>query len=177
MTLQKRTLLNLSILTFLSIGFHYSIYQSLTSVKELVILHQYKNTILISKNKKRALILSENLQNVDPEIINQYCLDRQVAVQKKQTLPFGFEWQNESLLIVDKNGVYDFPSLEGGIVLLRNNPKVHLDDLIEKIKLKTIVSDGSNFKSYAKRWAKTCAKYNVLLHDTAASGAYVLANP
>lgn len=177
LTLQKRTLLNLSILTFLSIGFHYSIYQSLTSVKELVILHQYKNTILISKNKKRALILSENLQNVDPKIINQYCLDRQVAVQKKQTLPFGFEWQNESLLIVDKNGIYDFPSLEGSIVLLRNNPKVHLDDLIEKIKPKTIVSDGSNFKSYVKRWAKTCAKYNVLLHDTAASGAYVLANP
>ena len=177
LTLQKRTLLNLSILTFLSIGFHYSIYQSLTSVKELVILHHYKNTILISKNKKRALILYENLQNVDPKIINQYCLDRQVAVQKKQTLPFGFEWQNESLLIVDKNGIYDFPSLEGGIVLLRNNPKVHLDDLIEKIKPKTIVSDGSNFKSYVKRWAKTCAKYNVLLHDTAASGAYVLANP
>jgi len=98
-------------------------------------------------------------------------------VQKKQTLPFGFEWQNESLLIVDKNGIYDFPSLEGSIVLLRNNPKVHLDDLIEKIKPKTIVSDGSNFKSYVKRLAKTCAKYNVLLHDTAASGAYVLANP
>lgn len=121
--------------------------------------------------------MSENLKNVDLKIINQYCLDRQVAVQKKQTLPFGFEWQNESLLIVDENGIYDFPSLEGSIVLLRNNPKVHLDDLIEKIKPKTIVSDGSNFKSYVKRWAKTCAKYNVLLHDTAASGAYVLANP
>ena len=37
-------------------------------------------------------------------------------------------------------------------VVLCNSPKVHLDHLIQQLKHKEVIADGSNYKSYIKRW-------------------------
>lgn len=85
-------------------------------------------------------------------------------------------WFVIGVLIVDENLLYDFLSLAGCIVVLRYSPKVHLDHLIQHLQPKEVIADGSNYKSYIKRWEQSCKSNGIEFHDTATEGAYVL-NP
>ena len=80
------------------------------------------------------------------------------------------------MLIVDEYVLYDFPSLAGCIVELRNSPKVNLDHLIQRLHPKEVIGDGSNYKSYIKKWKKSCRSNGIELYDTSTEGAYIL-NP
>ncbi|RLD23423.1 MAG: hypothetical protein DRI70_09420 [Bacteroidetes bacterium] len=72
---------------------------------------------------------------------------------------------------MDSLGVY--PSEKIDIILLTNSPKVHLDRLIDSIQPIQIVADGSNYKTYVKRWDTTCTKRNIPFHYTGKKGAYI----
>jgi hypothetical protein len=41
---------------------------------------------------------------------------------------------------------------------------------------KEVIADGSNYKSYTKRWEQSCKPHAIELHDTSTEGAFVL-NP
>lgn len=70
------------------------------------------------------------------------------------------------LLIVDEYVLYDFPSLAGCIVELLNSPKVNLDHLIQRLHPKEVIADGSNYKSYIKKWKKSCKSNGIELYNT-----------
>ena len=56
-----------------------------------------------------------------------------------------------ALLVVDSLGIYKgVPSHK--TILLRENPKIHLGDLIDNIKPAIIIADGSNYPSFLARW-------------------------
>ena len=93
-----------------------------------------------------------------------------------KNLPLGLQWDGGQLLIVDEHMLYDFPSLAGNLIVLRNSPKVHLDHLIQSLQPKGIIADGSNYKSYINRWKKSCESHGIELHDTSTKGAFIL-NP
>ncbi|MGB1611772.1 MAG: hypothetical protein ACPHAR_05175 [Flavobacteriaceae bacterium] len=66
--------------------------------------------------------------------------------------------------------------MAGCIVVLRNSPKVHLDHLIQHLQPKEVTANGSNYKSYVKRWEETCKSYRIKLNDKSMEGAFTL-NP
>jgi competence protein ComEC len=66
--------------------------------------------------------------------------------------------------------------LAGNLIVLRNSPKVHLDNLIQSLQPKGIIADGSNYKSYINRWEKSCESHGIELHDTSTESAFIL-NP
>jgi len=41
---------------------------------------------------------------------------------------------------------------------------------------KEVIADGSNYKSYIKRWEESCKSYGIKLHDKSMEGAFTL-NP
>ena len=57
--------------------------------------------------------------------------------------------------------------------LLSISPNLNLDDLIENLRPKYIIADGSNYTTYVERWKKTCLKYKIRFHDSALKGAFV----
>ena len=61
-------------------------------------------------------------------------------------------------------------------VVLCKSSKVHLDHLIQQLQPKEVIADGSNYKSYIKRWEEGCKSYGIKLHDTSMEGAFTL-NP
>jgi competence protein ComEC len=79
----------------------------------------------------------------------------------------------KNVLFVDSLGIYT----KGGqqsVVVLRQSPKIPLDDLIDSLQPSMIVADGSNYPSFIKRWEKTCAMRNIAFHATIQQGAYPL---
>lgn len=174
--IRKFRLDSLSLLVFLSFGFHYSVGSSPYPDNELVVFHDYQNTLIGIKENKDIIYLHDTSQTLNQRLIDNYTLNRQIRNDVYQNLPFGLQWGDHCLLIVDEYVLYDFPSMAGCIVVLRNSPKVHLDHLIQQLQPKEVIADGSNYKSYIKRWEESCKSYGIKLHDTSMEGAFTL-NP
>lgn len=87
-----------------------------------------------------------------------------------------YQFQNITLLIIDSLGVYNVKSFRPDYVLLRNSPRINLERMIDSIHPKQIIADGSNYKSYIKRWEVTCTKRKLPFHQTGKKGAFILKN-
>ena len=85
-----------------------------------------------------------------------------------------FHFKNETILVVDSLGLYNFKSVKPSIILLQKSPKINLQRLIETVKPKLIVVDGTNYKSYSKRWEQTCIKNKTPFYSTLQKGALIL---
>ncbi len=48
--------------------------------------------------------------------------------------------------------------------------------MLESLQPKMIIADGSNHKSYVKRWKMSCTKKNIAFHFTGTDGAYIIKN-
>ncbi len=69
-------------------------------------------------------------------------------------------------------GVYNVKRFKPDYVLLRNSPRINLERLIDSIKPTCIIADGSNYKTYVKRWEKTCLNRKLPFHQTGTMGAF-----
>ena len=96
-------------------------------------------------------------------------LDGRVARLLKSTSEFGMHLDSLSDFVVF--GAVPAFSIK---VLLRQNPKIHLGDMIESIRPVIVIADGSNYPSFIKRWQATCEAKNIAFHSTAKEGSYPL---
>ena len=173
-TILKFRLAVVYLLVILSFGFHYSVKHTPFHDDEFIVFHSHKYTLIGIKEGEKVTFLYDESKTMNQKIIDDYTLHRQINKQNFQTIPLGLQWGNNQLLIVDENRLYDFPSLAGGIVILRNSPKVHLVHLIQQLQPKAIVADGSNFKNYIDQWKKTCESNGIQFYDTSKEGAFIL---
>ncbi len=129
---------------------------------------QHKNdTLHLYHNLKRDTILNEYF-------VENYKVGSAVEFIKEYSLPDFFISDKERVLVIDSLGVYETKSFKPSTILLRNSPKINLDRLIDSIHPKLIISDGSNYKSYQKRWKATCLKRKIPFHSTSEKGAYIV---
>ncbi len=142
---------------------------------ELVIFHKTKESLICVKNGE-TLHLYHSLDSTDIEKI-LFLRNYKIGTKSKH---FGFQtkvpnvlfYKKNKMLLVDSLGIYRDISSKPNTILLRQSPKINLSRLIELHNPNTIVADGSNYKSYIRRWRKTCRKYNIAFHYTGNSGAY-----
>jgi competence protein ComEC len=59
-------------------------------------------------------------------------------------------------------------------VLLGNSPKINFNRFLDSTQPKSIIVDGSNYKSDIKRWKKSCSDRKIPFHFTGEKGAFVL---
>ncbi len=76
-------------------------------------------------------------------------------------------------MIVDSLGIYQNIQIHPDIILLRQSPKINMERLLLTQKPKWVIADGSNYKSYVKRWANTCLKKQIPFYDTGTSGGWI----
>ena len=78
---------------------------------------------------------------------------------------------NFHLLILNNDQPYTLSQFEPSHLLLRNNPKLNVDRLLEKHQPKMVISDGSNLPWNVIRWKESCRKNRVPFYDTRKKGA------
>ena len=98
-------------------------------------------------------------------------LDEMLPSEKIKNL---YTFNNQTILVVDSLGLYKFNSVKPTIIILRQSPKINLERLLENLKPKIIIADGTNYKSYLKDWEETCLKNKTPFHNTLQKGAFVL---
>jgi competence protein ComEC len=141
--------------------------------EELVIFHKSRKTWMAISSKDSLKIFQKDTFSIE----NNYPIKGYRIVKNKKdkfvkTVPSVFTFKEKTFVVVDSMGVY--PSVNGGIILLSESPKVNLNRLIDSLQPKIIIADGNNYTSYINRWKKTCEKRNIPFHSTREKGAFIV---
>ena len=176
--MKKRSFANLKLLLIsvliVQCAFIYTNYK--TSSNEFVVFHKSRYS-LIGNNTKNSLLVAHDFDSLTQsknKIIKDFTVGNHIKTIKKDTLKSIYILNDKKLLVVDSLGVYNIISFEPDYVLLRQSPKINLNRLIDSIKPKYVITDGSNYKSYVKRWEIICLKRKLPFHQTSKKGAFVI---
>ena len=142
---------------------------------ELVVFHNFKNTVIGIKKKDSLIVYSnDSLKNYHHSFpVKPYRLQKNIKRYEQRYLKNVIAFDTLSLLIIDSTAVYPI-DISGKIVLLSRNPPIHLKRLIDIIKPRQIIADGSNYLTNVKRWKETCEKEKLPFHHTGESGAFII---
>lgn len=147
-----------------------------TQTNELVVFQKSKFSLLGIK-QHRALMVADNLDSASKQKdnnIKNYMVGNSITHLENAKLTSVYNLNGEKLLIVDSMAVYNVKSFQADYILLRNSPKINLNRLIDSLQPKLIIADGSNYKSYLKRWKTTCEAQKIPYHQTNEKGAFVI---
>jgi competence protein ComEC len=171
----KNITIALLAIIIVQVSYTYTFYTN-TTHDEFVVFHKSRYT-LIGKKQGDNLNVSHNLDSITNKsdyILKNYKVGNFIKSVTENSLQNIYNYNNEKLLVIDSLGVYKNLSFKPDYVLLRQSPKLNLNRLIDSLKVKTIIADGSNYKSYIKRWKQTCLKRKIPFHYTGEKGAFIL---
>lgn len=147
-----------------------------TSTNEFVIFHKSRYSLIGNTNHKTAIFSNDfdSITKSQNHIVRDYVVGKQLKTVREDTLQSIYLLKNKTLLVIDSLGIYNIKSFSPDYVLLRQSPKINLNRLIDSIKPKYIIADGSNYKSYVESWELICKKRKLLFHQTSKKGAFII---
>ncbi len=144
--------------------------------KELVVFNSNKNSIIIDRFGLKSRIFAKDsvMKNIDKNTnVTQYLVGNFSKIHSKKQTPNLLFFKNKKILILDSI-LINTKELKPDILLITYSPKLNLERFLKVCQPKTIVADGSNFKSYVKVWKSTCEKSGVEFHSTSEKGFFRL---
>lgn len=143
---------------------------------EFVVFHKSRYSLIANTSNNKTSIASDmdSVTKLKTNIIKDYSVGNHIKNINEDTLQMAYILNDKKLLIVDSIGIYNIKSFKPDYVLLRQSPKINLNRLIDSIKPKYIIADGSNYKSYVERWELTCKKRKLPFHQTSKKGAFII---
>jgi competence protein ComEC len=149
---------------------------SIQSTNEFIVFNESKASLFGKRNgNKIRFETSEDSLKTNANFRKAYLVGSglgQILPSEKMKNLYAFN--NETILIVDSLGIYNFNSVKPTMVVLLHSPKINLERLLENLHPKIIIADGSNYKSYLKDWEQTCLKNKTPFYNTLQKGAFVL---
>ncbi|UZO81288.1 ComEC family competence protein [Aquimarina sp. ERC-38] len=143
----------------------------------LIVFHQYGQTILgVHENFGLKLLSNQFLTSATRKfLINGYQNQTLLREIDTASLKNSYQFNQTSIFIVDSTGTYTKSNRTiNNVVLLSNNPKIHLKRMIDSLKATLIVADGSNYPSFINQWEEKCRSHNIAFYRTDQKGAYIL---
>jgi competence protein ComEC len=143
---------------------------------EFIVFHKSRFSLIgnIVKNKIMVYDDFDSITSSENNIIKDYVVGNHITNIQKDSLESIYKLNKKTLLVIDSLGVYNVKSFSPDYVLLRQSPKINLNRLIDSIKPKYIIADGSNYKSYVERWESICKKRKLPFHQTRKKGAFII---
>jgi competence protein ComEC len=143
--------------------------------QEVIVFHKSRKNLLDLRNGNEIQVLhSLDSSKINSEkIIKGYRINQNIESTFSNNIPNILNFNSDTVLVIDSLGVYNL-TLKNPIVVLTHSPKVNLNRLINTLKPKQIIADGSNYKSYINRWKVTCNKQKTPFHYTGENGAFIL---
>ena len=147
------------------------------SRSELIIFQQYKESSLLLVNRGKGVLHTTNRKLIS-KLAQNYLRETGVELlQIKDSIPQLFRFGALTFLMIDRLGIYQIQDFQKQCVWLRNSPNINLERMIELLRPKQIIADGSNFPYKIKKWQATCLQKEVSFHASPNSGAFVYGLP
>lgn len=143
---------------------------------EFIVFHKSRYSLIGNSISNKIVVANDydSMARSKDKIIKDYAVGNHIKTIEESPISEIYQLNDKYLLVVDSLGIYNIKSLKFDFVLLRQSPKISLNRLIDSIKPKQVIADGSNFKSYVERWKDICNKRKIPFHQTSKKGAYVI---
>jgi competence protein ComEC len=144
--------------------------------EEFVIFNAKKNTLLVERNGfSTTIFANDSLLKTyrKNNLISTYLSGNFCALKHKKKLQNTLYFKGNKILILDSSMVYP-RTIQPDILVLTQSTRVNLDRVLQSIKPKIIIADGSNYKTIQKRWKKTCIQQKIPFHSTNEKGFYTI---
>ncbi len=143
------------------------------STHELTVFHKSMHTVIGEKTNTDLKIFS-SLDSIEQFYnLNDYKIGNFISTISKNDIPSIFKIKKSHLLIIDSLSTYQVKQFKPDYILLTQSPKLNLKRMIDSLQPITIIADGSNYKTYIKRWKATCKKQKIPFHYTGEKGAFI----
>jgi len=143
---------------------------------EFIVFHSIKKSIFTKRIGQRLIVYSNNsvLKTIDHNpVLKSYLIANFSHISTKKTIPNTEYIKGIKILIIDSTAIC--PSLsKPDILILIQSPKINLARLLSYYHPRTVIADGSNYKTYVALWKATCIKRKIPFHATAEKGFYKL---
>lgn len=143
---------------------------------EFIIFHKSRHSLIgnTSNNKTTISHNFDSLTKLKTKIIKNYTIENHINTTEESVFKPVYSLGNKTLLVIDSVGAYNVKLFKPDYVLLKQSPKINLNRLIDSIKPKYIIADGSNYKTYIEKWETICDKRKLPFHHTSKKGAFVI---
>ena len=143
---------------------------------EFIVFHKSRHSLLGNTYNNKIVVAHDfdSLTKSTNNIIKDYTVGNYINTIEENKLQPIYLLNNKNLLVIDSLGIYNIKSFKPDYILLRQSPKINLNRLIDSLKPKQIIADGSNYKSYIERWKIICNKRKIPFHQTSKKGAYII---
>lgn len=138
--------------------------------KGVWLFHQTKNTVLLLHEGVQASVFTNDRERAE-SASKSYTIANGIDLISYDTIRNNYLFRDKKLIVLDSLGIYGTVK-KPLYVLLTNSPRIHFERFLDSVRPQMILVDGSNYKSYIKRWKQTCSKRKLPFHYTGEKGAY-----
>lgn len=154
------------------LGLNYRLNQK----ESLFIGHISRNSALVHQLGARITVYT-NKYSTTERLVSDYATAMNIRNLKNKSLQNSYILGQERVIVLD-NSIRSLPfTSKSFTLLLTQSPRINLERLLDSVSPKTIIADGSNYRSYIERWKSTCVKKNIPFHYTGEKGAYIFKLP
>ncbi|MCF1420294.1 ComEC/Rec2 family competence protein [Mangrovimonas futianensis] len=160
------------VIILLQLSFIYVKFQNQQS-NQLIVFHKSRQTILGIKHGRKLHIQSKDSSD-NLYFLKDFKTERFINQITYDSIHPYYSLNNTRIIVIDSLGIYGLKAEKADIILLRQSPKINLKRMIDSLKPKQIIADGSNYKSYIERWKETCKIEKLPFHSTNEKGAFII---
>lgn len=140
--------------------------------QEFIVFNQKKKTLITQRSGLEVAVYSD-VKSDNDFALKPYLIGNMGRVVLTGVPKAMYYFKGDKILLIDSSACYKGIE-KPDVLLLTQSPKVNLERLFLDGKPRQVVADGSNFKTYVKRWEQTCAKEKIPFHYTVEKGFYKL---
>lgn len=141
----------------------------------IIVFHENKTSVIAQQiGQKLTVFANPENPNYNHNPIVNFTTAKNIKEVSFNNPKLAYFKDNKTILVIDSLGIYNLKNVKPNIVVLTFSPKIHLDRLIQKLQPELIIADGSNYKSFVKRWEETCIKQKLPFYYTGKKGAYII---
>ncbi len=143
------------------------------SSNEFVVFQKSRTSLFGYKNGADFILFKNASEEISTETypIKSYKVATGIDKIFEEKIPKVLKYNSKTIMIMDSLEI--FPKTKKvDYLILTQRTKVNLSRLIDSLKPKQIIADGSNYTSYVKRWEETCRKEKLPFHHTGKTGAF-----
>ncbi|WP_228236207.1 ComEC/Rec2 family competence protein [Allomuricauda sp. M10] len=138
--------------------------------ENLILAHRSRNTVLLHQTGSTLQVYTTDSLSLG-SLIRDYSVAERIQKSEVEPIKNYYSINQQTLYVMDSLALYPQTS-KIDYLLLTQSPKVNLERVLDSIRPKMVLADGSNYKSVAKRWEKTCKQRKIPFHYTGEKGFF-----
>ncbi|RZJ36443.1 MAG: ComEC family competence protein [Flavobacterium sp.] len=139
---------------------------------EWVVFHKKDNLAIVQKAGRIVTPLLKSTES-DGRLFKTYAMTNFAQVGSARHFANFISFGRKRVFVADSSSAF-IPRSNIEILLLTQSTRINLERAIEFMNPKVVVADGSNGKTYIKRWSETCRTQKIPFHATGKKGSYIV---